>query len=138
MRDQGRRPKPPAHWEWVARRSEAVKVPVFANGDLSFRTGGVAVRLSMSRYYARPWPGGARPDLVRQDRRQGSRADIVVMSWTELQPLLAAEILTERKIPAALLTPQDDLLNNDGDVDPQLSEATELFSLPPRERLPAY
>ncbi|HWV09110.1 MAG TPA: tRNA-dihydrouridine synthase family protein, partial [Pseudomonas sp.] len=24
--------KPPAHWEWVARVQEAVKVPVFANG----------------------------------------------------------------------------------------------------------
>ena len=26
--------KPPAHWEWVARVQEAVKVPVFANGDI--------------------------------------------------------------------------------------------------------
>ncbi|MDF5939124.1 tRNA-dihydrouridine synthase, partial [Pseudomonas aeruginosa] len=24
--------EPPAHWEWVARVAEAVRVPVFANG----------------------------------------------------------------------------------------------------------
>ncbi len=82
--------KPPAHWEWVARVQEVVKVPVFANGEIwtlddwrRCREVSGVEDIMLGRGLV------ARPDLARQIAAAKAGQEVVAMSWAELQPLLA-------------------------------------------------
>ena len=82
--------KPPAHWEWVARVQEAVKVPVYANGEIwnlddwrRCREVSGAEDFMLGRGLV------ARPDLARQIAAAKAGQEIEAMTWQDLQPLLA-------------------------------------------------
>ncbi|MNP07937.1 tRNA-dihydrouridine synthase C [compost metagenome] len=81
--------KPPAHWEWVARVQEAVKVPVFANGEVwtlddwrRCREVSGVEDIMLGRGLV------SRPDLARQIAAARAGRPVVEMTWDELQPLL--------------------------------------------------
>lgn len=81
--------KPPAHWEWVARVQEAVKVPVFANGEVwtlddwrRCREVSGVEDIMLGRGLV------SRPDLALQIAAARAGRPVVEMSWYELQPLL--------------------------------------------------
>jgi len=101
--------KPPAHWEWIPRVQEVVKVPVFANGDIwsvedwrRCREVSGAEDIMLGRGLV------ARPDLARQIAAARAGEDVVEMSWAQLQPLLqdfwvqCVAQLTERQAPGRL------------------------------------
>ena len=81
--------KPPAHWEWVARVQEAVKVPVYANGEIwtvddwrRCREVSGADNIMLGRGLV------SRPDLARQIAAASAGREPEPLSWAELQPLL--------------------------------------------------
>ncbi|MDD0842587.1 tRNA dihydrouridine synthase [Pseudomonas sp. Gutcm_11s] len=81
--------KPPAHWEWVARVQEVVKVPVYANGEIwtvddwrRCREVSGAEDIMLGRGLV------SRPDLARQIAAARAGQEVVPMSWDELLPLL--------------------------------------------------
>jgi tRNA-dihydrouridine synthase C len=81
--------KPPAHWEWIARIQEVVKVPVVANGEIwtvddwrRCREICGARDIMIGRGLV------ARPDLARQIAAAEAGEDVVEMTWTQLQPFL--------------------------------------------------
>jgi len=83
--------KPPAHWEWIARIQEVVKVPVVANGEIwtvedwrRCREICGARDIMLGRGLV------ARPDLARQIAAAEAGEDVIPMTWAELQPLLAS------------------------------------------------
>ncbi|MFF7706807.1 tRNA-dihydrouridine synthase [Pseudomonas sp. NPDC007930] len=81
--------KPPAHWEWVARVQEVVKVPVYANGEIwtvddwrrCREVCGVA-DVMLGRGLV------SRPDLALQIRAFEAGEVLPPMSWQALLPLL--------------------------------------------------
>jgi tRNA-dihydrouridine synthase C len=81
--------KPPAHWEWIARIQEVVKIPVVANGEIwtvddwrRCREICGARDIMIGRGLV------ARPDLARQIAAAQAGRDVVPMTWAELQPML--------------------------------------------------
>ena len=81
--------KPPAHWEWIARIQEVVKVPVVANGEIwtvddwrRCREICGARDIMIGRGLV------ARPDLARQIAAAEAGEDVAEMTWTQLQPFL--------------------------------------------------
>lgn len=93
--------KPPAHWEWVARIQETVKVPVFANGEVwslddwrrCRKVSGVH-NIMLGRGLV------ARPDLARQIVAACRGDEVRPMDWNELFPLLQDFwIQVRRKLP---------------------------------------
>ncbi|UVE19057.1 tRNA-dihydrouridine synthase [Pseudomonas sp. LS44] len=81
--------KAPAHWEWVARVQEAVKIPVFANGEVwtlddwrRCREISGVEDIMLGRGLV------ARPDLARQIAAARSGESLAPMNWAELLPLL--------------------------------------------------
>jgi tRNA-dihydrouridine synthase C len=81
--------KPPAHWEWIARVQDAVKVPVFANGEIwdvddwrRCRAVCGVDDLMLGRGLI------ARPDLAHQIAAARDGRDIEPMTWDELRPLV--------------------------------------------------
>ncbi|WP_147482078.1 tRNA-dihydrouridine synthase, partial [Pseudomonas syringae] len=81
--------KPPAHWEWIARIQEVVKVPVVANGEIwtvedwrRCREICGARDIMIGRGLV------ARPDLARQIAAAQKGEEVVPMTWAELQPML--------------------------------------------------
>lgn len=90
--------KPPAHWEWVARVQEVVSVPVYANGDIwSVEDWQRCREVSGAEHFMLGRGVVARPDLARQIAAAKMGQDAGVMSWAELQPLLAAFWLQARR-----------------------------------------
>ncbi len=90
--------KPPAHWEWVARVQEVVRVPVFANGDIwslddwrRCREVSGVEDIMLGRGLV------ARPDLARQIVAARAGQPVTVMDWSEFQPLLADFWLQARR-----------------------------------------
>ena len=90
--------KPPAHWEWVARVQEAVKVPVFANGEVwslddwrRCREVSGVDDVMLGRGLV------ARPDLARQIAAARAGDEVLAMDWQALQPLLAEFWLQARR-----------------------------------------
>jgi tRNA-dihydrouridine synthase C len=90
--------KPPAHWEWVARVQDAVKVPVFANGEVwtlddwrRCREVSGVDDIMLGRGLV------ARPDLARQIAAARAGREVVAMDWHALQPLLADFWLQARR-----------------------------------------
>lgn len=81
--------KPPAHWEWIARIQEVVKIPVVANGEIwtvddwrRCREMCGARDIMIGRGLV------ARPDLARQIAAAQAGEEVIPMSWAELQPML--------------------------------------------------
>lgn len=81
--------RPPAHWEWVARVQEVVRVPVIANGEIwtvdDWRrcreiSGVQDVMLGRGLV--------ARPDLARQIAAARAGQPCAPMDWDELLPLV--------------------------------------------------
>ena len=81
--------KPPAHWEWVARIQEVVKVPVFANGEIwslddwrRCRAVSGVEDIMLGRGLI------ARPDLARQIAAVRDGRAVTPMGWAEVALLL--------------------------------------------------
>jgi tRNA-dihydrouridine synthase C len=81
--------KPPAHWEWVARVQDVVKVPVFANGEVwtlddwrRCREISGVEDIMLGRGLV------SRPDLARQIAAARHGDDLAPLDWQGLQPLL--------------------------------------------------
>jgi tRNA-dihydrouridine synthase C len=81
--------KPPAHWEWIARVQEVVKIPVFANGEMwdvddwrRCREVSGAEHIMLGRGLI------ARPDLARQIAAAREGREAAPMTWHELRPLV--------------------------------------------------
>ncbi|WXL24455.1 tRNA-dihydrouridine synthase [Ectopseudomonas mendocina] len=125
--------KPPAHWEWVAKVQESVKVPVFANGEVwtlddwrRCREVSGVEDIMLGRGLV------ARPDLARQIAAAKAGTEVAAMTWQELQPLLADFWLQARRKLSPRYAP--------GRIKQWLAmltrsypEATELFSVLRRE-----
>ncbi|MBX8577270.1 tRNA-dihydrouridine synthase [Pseudomonas cichorii] len=81
--------KPPAHWEWIARIQEVVKVPVVANGEIwtvdDWRR---CKEICGARDIMIGRGLVARPDLARQIAAANAGEEVVEMTWAELQPML--------------------------------------------------
>lgn len=82
--------KPPAHWEWVARVQDVVKVPVYANGDIwsiddwrRCREISGVEDIMLGRGLV------SRPDLARQIAAARAGQLVEEMSWNAFEPLLA-------------------------------------------------
>ncbi len=90
--------KPPAHWEWVARVQEVVSVPVYANGDIwSVEDWQRCREVSGAEHFMLGRGVVARPDLARQIAAAKLGQNVGVMSWAELQPMLAEFWLQARR-----------------------------------------
>lgn len=81
--------RPPAHWEWIARVQDAVKVTVFANGEVwsvddwrRCRAVSGVEDLMLGRGLV------ARPDLALQIRAAHRGDAIEPMRWAQLVPLV--------------------------------------------------
>ena len=81
--------KPPAHWEWIGKIQDVVKIPVIANGEIwtvddwrRCREICGARDIMIGRGLV------ARPDLGRQIAAAQAGRDVIPMTWAELQPLL--------------------------------------------------
>ncbi len=101
--------KPPAHWEWIPRVQDVVKVPVFANGDIwsvedwrRCREISGVEDIMLGRGLV------ARPDLARQIAAARAGEEVVEMTWEQMQPMLhefwrqSVEQLTEKQAPGRL------------------------------------
>ena len=125
--------KPPAHWEWVARVQEAVKVPVFANGEIwtledwrRCREVSGVEDIMLGRGLV------ARPDLARQIAAARAGQVVETMGWAELQPLLADFWLQARRKMSPRYAPGR-LKQWLAMLTRSYPEATELFNLLRRE-----
>ena len=81
--------KPPAHWEWIGKIQDVVKIPIIANGEIwtvddwrRCREICGARDIMIGRGLV------ARPDLGRQIAAAEAGRDVVEMTWQELQPSL--------------------------------------------------
>jgi len=81
--------KPPAHWEWIARVQDAVRVPVFANGEVwdvddwrRCRAVSGVEHIMLGRGLV------ARPDLARQIAAARDGREHTPMTWGQLRPLV--------------------------------------------------
>ncbi|RJG13805.1 tRNA dihydrouridine(16) synthase DusC [Pseudomonas cavernicola] len=90
--------KPPAHWEWVARVQEVVKVPVFANGEIwsiddwrRCREVSGVEDIMLGRGLV------SRPDLARQIAAARAGHEVLEMRWAEFMPLLQEFWLQARR-----------------------------------------
>lgn len=79
--------KPPAHWEWIARVQDVVKVPVFANGEIWTLEDWQRCRqisgvndIMLGRGLI------ARPDLALQIRAVHHGREAAPMGWREVLP----------------------------------------------------
>src|ERR1700712_1420776 len=81
--------KPPAHWEWIGKIQDVVKIPIIANGEIwtvddwrRCREICGARDIMIGRGLV------ARPDLGRQIAAAQKGEEVVPMTWAELQPML--------------------------------------------------
>ncbi|KDN98145.1 tRNA dihydrouridine synthase [Pseudomonas donghuensis] len=101
--------KPPAHWEWVARVQDVVKVPVYANGEVwtledwrRCREVSGVEDIMLGRGLV------SRPDLARQIAAERDGVEFVPMGWHSLLPLIrdfwgqARAQMTPRQAPGRL------------------------------------
>lgn len=101
--------KPPAHWEWVARIQDVVKVPVLANGEVWNLEDWQRCR-SVSGVQSVMIGRGlvSRPDLARQIKAWQQSADFQPLEWVDILHLLAGfwqgvrERVTARHAPGRL------------------------------------
>jgi tRNA-dihydrouridine synthase C len=81
--------RPPAHWAWIARIADVVRVPVFANGEVwtvddwrRCRAESGVEDLMLGRGLV------ARPDLALQIRAAREGREIRPLDWDDVAPLL--------------------------------------------------
>ena len=81
--------EPPAHWEWIARVQDAVRVPVIANGEIwnvddwrRCRAVSGVEDIMLGRGLI------ARPDLAHQIAAARDRRECQPMDWSQLRPLV--------------------------------------------------
>lgn len=81
--------RPPAHWQWIARVRDVVRVPVFANGEVwsvddwrRCRSESGVEDLMLGRGLI------ARPDLALQIRAARRNEPVEPMDWAALVPLV--------------------------------------------------
>lgn len=95
--------QPPAHWHWIARVADTVRVPVFANGEVwsvadwqACRAESGVAPLMLGRGLI------ACPDLALQIRAARRGLPYTPMGWLEVEPLLQ-EFWRQvrRKLPTA-------------------------------------
>ncbi|MBD1550385.1 tRNA dihydrouridine synthase [Pseudomonas typographi] len=101
--------KPPAHWEWVARVQGAVKVPVYANGDIWSVADWQRCRQVCGAHDVMLGRGlVSRPDLARQIAAAEQGVALAPMAWEQALPLLqrfwrlATDKLSPRYAPGRL------------------------------------
>lgn len=81
--------KPPAHWEWVARVQDAVKVPVYANGEIWTVEDWQRCReISGAAHFMLGRGLVSRPDLALQIAAAARGQAITPMEWAQVVPLL--------------------------------------------------
>lgn len=81
--------KPPAHWEWLARVRESVKVPVIANGDVTDVADYQRIRDISGCEQVMIGRGlVACPDLGQGIRAMRRGAAPALMNWDDLRPWL--------------------------------------------------
>ena len=81
--------KPPAHWEWVAKVQDVVKVPVFANGDIWTLDDWYRCREVSGVDHVMLGRGlVSRPDLAKQIACARDGIEYQLKTWQELQPML--------------------------------------------------
>jgi len=126
--------KPPAHWEWVAKVQDVVKVPVYANGDIWTVADWQRCReVSGARDFMLGRGLVSKPDLARQIAAAHQGIELPDMTWAELLPLIrefwrqARAQLTPRQAPGRLKQWLAMLTRT-------YPEATELFTLVRREQ----
>jgi tRNA-dihydrouridine synthase C len=93
--------RPPAHWEWIAKVQDVVKVPVFANGEIWTLDDWQRCR-SISGVNDIMLGRGliARPDLALQIVAAREGREVVPMVWSQLFPvLLDFWVQVKRKLP---------------------------------------
>lgn len=101
--------KPPAHWEWIARISEVVDIPVLANGEIwsvddwkKCREVSGAQSVMIGRGLV------CQPDLARQIKAAAVGEDYQPLDWAGLWPLLqefwlrARQTVSPRHAPGRL------------------------------------
>ena len=81
--------RPPAHWEWVARIQQRVRVPVFANGEIwSLEDWRRCREVSGAEHFMLGRGLVARPDLALQIIAAREGRLLLPMTWAELLPLV--------------------------------------------------
>lgn len=82
--------RPPAHWEWVARVQETVRVPVYANGEIwslddwqRCRSVSGVEDVMLGRGLV------SRPDLARQIAAARQGEPLPELGWSAVEPLLS-------------------------------------------------
>ena len=81
--------KPPAHWEWVAKVQDVVKVPVFANGDIWSLEDWYRCRAVSGVDHVMLGRGlVSRPDLAKQIAAERDGVAYQLKTWSQLQPML--------------------------------------------------
>lgn len=81
--------KPPAHWEWIARIQEVVKVPVVANGEIWTVEDWQRCRsVCGAQDYMLGRGLVARPDLALQIAAAAQGEEVRPLGWADLQPML--------------------------------------------------
>lgn len=101
--------RPPAHWDWIARVAETVKIPVFANGEVwtledwrRCRNESGVEDIMLGRGLL------ARPDLARQIAAEREGHYVAPLGWFEVLQLLddfwhqSRSKLTPRSAPGRL------------------------------------
>lgn len=80
---------PPAHWEWVARIQDVVRVPVYANGEIwSVEDWQRCKAVSGAEHYMLGRGLIARPDLALQIRAAAEGRAHRPLGWAELLPMV--------------------------------------------------
>lgn len=81
--------RPPAHWEWIARIQDVVRVPVYANGEIwSVEDWQRCRAVSGAQHFMLGRGFIARPDLASQIRAAAEGRVIEPLRWSALRPLV--------------------------------------------------
>lgn len=101
--------KPPAHWEWVAKVQDVVRVPVYANGEIWTVEDWRRCREACGTRDVMLGRGlVSRPDLAVQIAAAEQGRDVRPLNWAQLQPSLqsfwhqARQKLSPRYAPGRL------------------------------------
>ena len=80
---------PPAHWEWVARIQDVVRVPVYANGEIwTVEDWRRCKAVSGAQHFMLGRGLIARPDLALQIKAAQAGLEVVPLPWSVIHPML--------------------------------------------------
>lgn len=80
---------PPAHWDWVGRIQDLVRVPVYANGEIwSVEDWRRCKAVSGAEHFMLGRGLIARPDLALQIHAAQAGRDITALGWAEVLPMV--------------------------------------------------